>query len=398
MFELFLNMGSPDIYLANPLLLAMAALGAGSVIGNVISQKSANDTNKQLAELQHQWNREDWNMVNAYNTPVNQMNRLFKAGINPNFGGVVDSGNASAMNVTQPAHVDPLDFSGFNDVASNVINSQVADANIKKIEAETEGIEISNRIARAFGLPTAKAGLDLILANVSKFRAEKEYQDILNSKAGIMFEAQITKLLEEGQQIRIDNLIKTDAYDDIVASYGADNAYKFAQARLADITADYVPYNSESQRISSNAAFKSAQAAEKQAAVAQQNAANNFALIQSMINLNDQSARETLSKSMLNELDYLVKTNDMSVWYTPAKDAYDTQIEYFKAQAERLPKMTENEAKQLAQDYEKWLNTPVPVSQDSWKAGNFGVSKTTYKTPKEYNNPKKTPYKTGQFD
>ena len=39
--------------------------------------------NLQLAEKQNQWNVEQWNRENAYNSPAKQVERLVEAGINP---------------------------------------------------------------------------------------------------------------------------------------------------------------------------------------------------------------------------------------------------------------------------------------------------------------------------
>lgn len=59
------------------------ASGFGSLLG-FGSQKSANQTNMELAKYQYDRALEMWNLQNEYNTPSEQRKRLQEAGLNPN--------------------------------------------------------------------------------------------------------------------------------------------------------------------------------------------------------------------------------------------------------------------------------------------------------------------------
>lgn len=133
--------------------------GAGSVVGGMfgaIGQRKTNKTNlqiaretnkanRELAEMQNKWNLEQWNRQNEYNSPLNQINLLKAAGLNPNlYGGEgstagslvsADLANQQAATVENPLRA----FEGLN------IAQAIAD--IAKTKSETDA-------------NNAKAGLD----------------------------------------------------------------------------------------------------------------------------------------------------------------------------------------------------------------------------------------------
>ena len=58
---------------------------ASGIIGNaanVYMQNRQNEENQRLAQQNNQWNLDQWNRANEYNTPANQMQRLRDAGLN----------------------------------------------------------------------------------------------------------------------------------------------------------------------------------------------------------------------------------------------------------------------------------------------------------------------------
>lgn len=133
--------------------------GAGSLLGGMfgaIGQRKTNKTNlqiaretnkanRELAEQQNKWNIEQWNRQNEYNSPLNQINLLKEAGLNPNlYGGEgstagslvsAELANQQAATVENPLRA----FEGLN------IAQAIAD--IAKTKSETNA-------------NNAKAGLD----------------------------------------------------------------------------------------------------------------------------------------------------------------------------------------------------------------------------------------------
>ena len=97
---------------------ALAGVG-GSLLGSVVNyftarsnMDRANDYNRQLASQQNAWNLAQWNRENEYNLPINQMQRLKDAGINPNLYYAQGQGyNVAAqspqLTAGQPSQVQP---------------------------------------------------------------------------------------------------------------------------------------------------------------------------------------------------------------------------------------------------------------------------------------------------
>lgn len=117
--------------------IASSGLSARTARENTDKQ---NQANKELAEYQYNRDLEMWNKGNAYNSPLAQMERLKKAGLNPNL--IYGSGGATTQAVNLPKYnaptmsynyrppVDPLAILGaYQDF-------RVRQAQIKSAEAE----------------------------------------------------------------------------------------------------------------------------------------------------------------------------------------------------------------------------------------------------------------------
>ena len=112
---------------------------------NLQIARETNQANRELAEQQNKWNIEQWERENDYNSPLNQINLLKKAGLNPNLykneGATAahlvsaDLANQQAATVENPMRA----FEGLN-IAQSI-------ADIAKTRSETKANE-------------AKAGLD----------------------------------------------------------------------------------------------------------------------------------------------------------------------------------------------------------------------------------------------
>lgn len=106
--------------------------------------------NLMLAKQQNQWNLEQWNRENAYNSPSAQMERMRQAGLNPDmmYGGGV-SGNlaASSPSMTSGSSAPPMDWSSLANKATvaDALDSQLKQAQIDNINADTrkKGSEVS---------------------------------------------------------------------------------------------------------------------------------------------------------------------------------------------------------------------------------------------------------------
>lgn len=144
---------------------ALAAFG-GQMMNNyninrqLSFQAAENEKNRQynlnLAKMQNQWNIQQWNNENAYNSPSAQMERMKQAGLNPDmmYGGGV-SGNlaANSPQMTSGAPSSPMDWSALSNkktiaqAAAESLSLEQMRANIRKTNAEA-GIEESDLSVR----------------------------------------------------------------------------------------------------------------------------------------------------------------------------------------------------------------------------------------------------------
>ena len=157
--------------------LGSAAITAGaSLLGNILgvgSANSANKTNLQIARENNQAQRElfheqmaydtdMWNKQNQYNLPVNQVQRLLAAGINPaavyGNGTMSEAGQLTAPNAPnlQQAHMSPydFDFSGVGQATNAYFQNQLINEQKKKTAAETAHTEFLTMEGNKKLLPT----------------------------------------------------------------------------------------------------------------------------------------------------------------------------------------------------------------------------------------------------
>lgn len=149
-----------------------AALGiASSFAGNIASNKNIDtqiaaqqnenqknrDWNLNLAKLQNQWNIDQWNRENAYNSPAAQMARYKAAGLNPDLIYGQSNLSAASPEMTSGDGSLPTDVSNLankrtiGDIVSQAASTRLTNAQAKlaesqadKTDAETVGQTINN--------------------------------------------------------------------------------------------------------------------------------------------------------------------------------------------------------------------------------------------------------------
>ena len=123
--------------------IGAASISAGaSLLGGLFGHSSAkaaakaqlqavretNEANARLAQKQNDWNLEQWNRENAYNTPEAQRARYEAAGINPYFAlGNIQSGNADSLMSADLANQQPV-VSDLQGQSGQILGSSIANA------------------------------------------------------------------------------------------------------------------------------------------------------------------------------------------------------------------------------------------------------------------------------
>lgn len=137
--------------------LVGAGISAGISGGNMIQQGRMNRKNREWAEGQNklrlQWDRENWEMQNAYNHPLAQMQRLKSAGLNPNL--VYDKGGASSM-------------------AGQISSGQMQhyEGKAPQMEDPRVGSQIAEALRVKVAQDQSKASIDLLQNQIEKVQQE----------------------------------------------------------------------------------------------------------------------------------------------------------------------------------------------------------------------------------
>lgn len=134
----------------NSWALPAATLGV-NLIGQGLNAWNTGKQNRESREFsewmfwqQRKHNLADWHMQNAYNSPIQQMERLKEANLNPYL--VYGSGSADAVSKTQPRSADaprpnfePVQFDP-NGLAIQALTARKIQADIARTQADTDRI------------------------------------------------------------------------------------------------------------------------------------------------------------------------------------------------------------------------------------------------------------------
>ena len=172
-------MGKLGDFLKRHNVIGSLVSGVGSIAGMIGQNKIVNKQiaaqreenrlnrfyNQMLARQQNQWNLEQWNRENAYNSPLSQMYRLRQAGLNPDlmYGQGTTGNSAGSPEMTSGAPSEPQDMSAmlskrsFGQTMQQILDKEqqrrmneaqieAIKANTNKTNAETQGQDIDNAI------------------------------------------------------------------------------------------------------------------------------------------------------------------------------------------------------------------------------------------------------------
>ena len=212
---------------------------------------------EKMANQQNQWNIDQWNRVNEYNSPVNQMSRLEAAGINPYnaaSSGQIGSGAASSLQsatpnaVSAPAYADAYSnpvgnfISGLSSSLDNALKvisvdreKKLTDPIVEEAYQNARGSKGSAVTALAEGI---KAQNDLVNEPSRVAANYNLYQSQMHEFA---FNSQKYALLGQGvPEIVANELAQMRSNTQILQlqaeGMGYDNKQKYAIAEFAEAT------------------------------------------------------------------------------------------------------------------------------------------------------------------
>lgn len=126
--------------------LTLMTIGSGvNVGGNILSTYMQNKHNKQMAEYAYTKDLEMWNRQNEYNNPINQMNRLKNAGLNPNlvYGNGAVGNTGSTIPHYQAPHLEKPDLNiDMAEVISMYNQVKMNEAQVDNIKKQNDLLEL----------------------------------------------------------------------------------------------------------------------------------------------------------------------------------------------------------------------------------------------------------------
>lgn len=221
---------------------------AGGLVGGSLSNKATKNTNAtnykiaqeynanqiRLAEMQNQWNVEQRDFMNNYNSPTQQMKRFRAAGINPYMAmGNINSGNQdSALSAVQPQQQAPPSMlsPSYDYVGKSVESGIGAAATLAQAafaNAEAKGKNIENTFNN-----------DVLESRVKKFLNEYKLSDYDTKVRAHTYlnEVQLSDLNVQMQKQELLNARATQF------NIEADTLYKKAMKGLTEVQSDKLNY------------------------------------------------------------------------------------------------------------------------------------------------------------
>ncbi len=128
--------------------LALSQVGAAAIqtAGSILNSTFGYYKTRELAKYQNDMNRENWELQNEYNLPVNQVKRLEDAGINPvlAYQNSADASNASPMQPAQVGKPFSLDMSVIGNALNSVVDAMFKKKQLDLLDKDIQAKQIQN--------------------------------------------------------------------------------------------------------------------------------------------------------------------------------------------------------------------------------------------------------------
>lgn len=246
-------------------------LGGIGLLGNMFGQQSSYEKNmemqkdqqrfnRDMAEWQNQVNVANWQMMNAYNTPAAQMERLLDAGLNPNLlygNGATATGNATAPQGA--SHVDSVPYTpvnygdfGTSDAVRAYNQVRQVSAQVDNMESQADYNRANTRLSDAKAITEAFSAIGHMLDNekstmdLETYRAFKEtnLMSAIASLGNIMANTENTEadtgLKKANTAVAYENIALIQARTGLTSAQTLSvyQGIKESAARIANLNAD----------------------------------------------------------------------------------------------------------------------------------------------------------------
>lgn len=182
------------------------------------AQKQENEAtreyNMNLAKQQNQWNIEQWNRENAYNTPSAQKERIKDAGLNADmlYGqGTLQNTAAASPQMTSGAAATPMDWTALGskqavgvDALNSFLDAQLKQAQLDSLNQDNDRKGIENKYLEA------EKQLGLNISRQTYEKNEKDIELLLQTieQNKVKYESMSVELMLQ----RVDSAYRADIY------------------------------------------------------------------------------------------------------------------------------------------------------------------------------------------
>lgn len=185
-------------------LLNGALQAVGTVAGSAISSSAQKKINREMMEFereeaatqrdwnekmwnaQNDWNLAQWNRENEYNSPIEQVQRLRDAGLNPLFYGL-DGSSASSMSSAQPLGYERASTPNLGNPGAPWSDAAMKIAQIANVQAQTEKTKSETKAIDS-KLPFE---VDSLRAQIRQSNLSSDAQETLNKYIDQQQEAEL---------------------------------------------------------------------------------------------------------------------------------------------------------------------------------------------------------------
>lgn len=205
--------------------------------------------NEYMADKQNAWNYQMWNEALDYDSPVNQVERLRAAGLNPMYYGLDGNSAQAAPDAAQPLGYERAQAPNYENPVASGIDAAMKVAQIANIQANTaktnnENITETQRREKLLAdidvtrqdLKNKLAEEGLTEAKRKEIEKQLEWTDRLNE--AIIAEKDANAKLSQAQKKRIEDLLEGEKIIQSKTIQDFDEKWKKIHAEIAKIAGE----------------------------------------------------------------------------------------------------------------------------------------------------------------